>query len=507
MVPHRPIPGNDSLLQSKTLASGRAMATSAPQIATGLQALLALDVGQWPQHGLVLVKQRTVRSVFCGDLDGIAVHLKVFRADTFADRVRDLVRRDRGAAEAANLHRVRELRLPAVEPLAHGFVREGERLRSFVATRTIDGDPFTWCLPATTRRAVGSLWRQLHEAGVRPGDLHPGNVLVDRDGAPWLLDLTSVRHGDTPALEERAHDLAFFCHTLDGGPLDVQARELLAGYLAGEPLPASLHDELAKATRRWRASALPAFGRRATRTCRHTEVAERRRGQPRWHWHLLGDTLATRDACAEFVASPPLPEKTGRRGSVWRLSDLVVKEREASKARQLWRASYWLLFAGVATPTPVALRLQGGRGLVFAKRIPSPDLATELATGALHGAAVRAVARDLGTQVGRLHAHGLGNRDLKLENLVRDPRSGAICLVDLDGVRRRAAGDSRGRGADLGRLLAAFRGAGEPGGAATVRAFLRGWLRAQRRLLMAPPVRRLLSRAEQRAGEWASAHR
>lgn len=507
MVPHRPTPGNDSLQQSKALASGRAQATSSPAIAAALQALLGFDVDQWTEHGLVRVKQRTVRSVFRGELDGICVHVKVFRADTFADRVRDLVRRDRGAAEAMNLRQVRERNLPAVEPLAHGFVREGERLRSFVVTRTIDGDPFSWHVAGATRRAVGTLMRRLHEAGVRPGDLHPGNVLVDRHGVPWLLDLTSVRHGGDPNLDARASDLAFFCQALDGGALDPEARDLLAGYLDGAPLPPTLRDELVLATRRWRAGALPAFGRRATRACRHTEVGARRRGQPQWHWHLPEDGAATREACEAFAASPPPPDKTGRRGAVWLRPEFVMKEREAAKARQLWRASYWLLFAGVAAAAPVALRLHRGRGLVFTRRLPAPSLAAELATGALPDAALPVIARDLGTQVGRLHAHGLGNRDLKFDNLVRDPRSGAVCMVDLDGVRRRAAGDSRGRGADLGRLLAAFRGAGEPGGAATVRAFLRGWLRAQRRLRMAPPVRRLLRRAELRAGEWASAHR
>jgi hypothetical protein len=80
-------------------------------------------------------------------------------------------------------------------------------------------------------------------------------------------------------------------------------------------------------------------------------------------------------------------------------------------------------------------------------------------------------------------------------------------MVDLDGVSRGSAADTRGRGADLGRLLAAFRNAGAPGGAQTVATFLRSYLRANRRLLQRPPLRRMLVRAEHRAGEWATAHR
>ncbi len=507
MVPHRPTPGNDSLPHSVTLTIGRATAMAESTVSDALRDLLAHDLETWPTRGFAPAKSRTVRSVFRGELAGVPVFLKVFRADTLADHVRDMVRRDRGSHEASNLLRAQALGLPVVEPIAHGFACEGERLRSFVVTRAVLGAPFSFALTAAPQFAVGALLRRVHELGVLPGDLHPGNVVVDGHGEPWLLDLTSVRHGNPPSLPHRARDLAFFCHELDGGALDPRARALLTGYAAAAALPQTFERELQLATHRWRSAALPSFGRRAQRSCRHTEVPPRRRGQPRWHWHLLGDDATTRTQCEQFAAAPPAPFKSGRRGAVWLLDQLVVKQRDASKAQRLWRASYWLLFARVPTAAPVALRLHAGLGQVFTRRLANPTLAVELANGALRGAGVLAVARSLGESLGRLHAHGLGNRDLKLDNLVRDPQSGEVCMVDLDGVDRRAVGDSRGRGGDLGRLLAAFRAAGAPGEAVTLRTFLRGYLRAHRWLLQEPPVRRLLRRAEQRAGEWASAHR
>jgi histone H3/H4 len=51
-----------------------------------------------------------------------------------------------------------------------------------------------------------------------------------------------------------------------------------------------------------------------------------------------------------------------------------------------------------------------------------------------------------------------------------------------------------------------FRDAEAPGGESSLRAFVRGYLRARRRLLQRPPMRRLLRRAEQRAGEWRAVH-
>jgi tRNA A-37 threonylcarbamoyl transferase component Bud32 len=120
--------------------------------------------------------------------------------------------------------------------------------------------------------------------------------------------------------------------------------------------------------------------------------------------------------------------------------------------------------------------------------------------------AVAAAARALGASVGRLHGHGLRNRDLKLENLVRDTDRGVVTMVDLDGVTLHSAEDTRGCGRDLGRLLAAWRAAGAPGGSATVTRFLYAYVRARRRLLQRPPIQRIVRSAERRAREWQVQH-
>jgi tRNA A-37 threonylcarbamoyl transferase component Bud32 len=506
MVPHIPSPGNVPLPHSQPVAAGRASAAAAPAVAGPLRELLAHDVGRWPEFGLRCAKQRTVRSVFRGELGGVPVFVKVFRADTLIDRVRDLVRADRGRAECRHLAAAAGLGLPVVEPLAHGFAVEGDHLRSFVVTRAAPGAPFDFGADAGAQRRTGVLLRRLHDLGVLVADLHPGNVLIDDVGAPRLLDLTSVRHGEPASAPDRARGLARFCNVLDGGALDPAAAALFAGYLAAGALPATFPGEVAAAARRLRASSLHAFGRRAFRDCAHTETTPRRRATPRWVWHLPTADATVRAACAAFADAPGAPTKSGRRGAVWLHGDLAVKERDAGAARKLWRASYWLAYAGVDAPPPVALRLHAGRGLVCVRRVGAGSLADELAAAPPSPAAAVADAARLGRSVGRLHAHGLGNRDLKFSNLVRDPASGALAMVDLDGVRRRAATETRGRGADLGRLLAAFDAAGRPGGERAVRAFLRGYARAHRDLLQATPLRRLLRRAMARAGEWRAAH-
>ncbi|MBL8750983.1 MAG: hypothetical protein JNK78_17620 [Planctomycetes bacterium] len=510
MVHEAPDEGNGPLAQSVAVATGRARATSVPSIAAALQELLAHDVAAWDTFGLERFKERTVRSVFRGVLAGVPVHVKVFRADTLADRARDALRRPRGATEAKNLVRARENGIPVVEPLAYGIAVDGDHRRAFVVTHTVEhAAPFDFTMDAPSLRRAGALLRRIQDAGIDAGDLHPGNLLVDRAGDLHALDLTSVRFGGPPTLARRAARLAFFCQELDGGAVDPRARELLDAYLAaGAALPASFRRELELATHRWRASALVAFGRRATRTCRHTRADERRRGRPRWFVHLpAGDADALTAECERLLADGAPPLRRGRRGAVWLHSGFAVKERDAGAARRLWLAAYWLVFARVPSAPLVALRLTHDRGFVFCRDLGAPSLATEIAAGALDAGAVTASARSIGNGVGRLHAHGLRNRDLKFENLVRDPVTREVCIVDLDGVRRASTTDTRGRGADLGRLLAAFRGAGSPGGDATVRTFVRAYLRAHGDLLQTTPLRRVARRAEQRAGEWASAHR
>lgn len=508
MVPQHETQGNVPLPHSVAVTAGRARAVAHESIARALEELLAHDVATWEAHGLQRTKERSVRSVFRGALAGVPVHVKVFRAQTLADRARDALQRPRGEAEFDNLTLARERGLPAVEPLGRGVAHDTDQLRSFVITRTAVGAvSFSFEAPAPAHRAAGALLRTMHDAGFRPGDLHTDNLLVDASGQPILLDLTSLRHGGAPSLAGRAAALAVFCQALDGGPADPAARALLDAYVgAGPELPAAFDHELRIATHRWRAHALLAFGRRSERSCKHTLAEPRRRGIPRWFWHLdAAGEQPLRERCRALLDEPGEPLRAGRRGAVWLLPDLAIKQRDAAPARHVWRAAYWLQFARVPTAAPVALCLRAGRGFVFCRRLASPSLATEAIERRLPHEQAVAAATALGDAVGRLHAHGLRNRDLKLDNVVRDG-AGRVCFVDLDGVRRSWADDTRGRGRDLGRLLASFRAVGSPGEHASVRAFLRGYARAHRRLLQRPPLRRILARAEQRAREWAAAH-
>jgi len=456
-----------------------------------------------------LVKASTVRRVFrtrCGDRD---VHVKLFRAVRLSDRARDAVGGSRAGREFDQLLRARERGLTAVEPLAAGTFRGTFGARSFLVTATAPGAEALPAHPWTPAlaEAVGRALRRAHDAGLHAPDLHRGNLLAAPDGTLWLLDLTGAHLAQPVEDADRARAMAFFFQHLDGGAAAPEAVPVWRAYAHGDldhPRFVALRDRALRASRRLRHRALQAFGRRAFRPCRHTEVPRHHALRGRLYLHR--PTQALHSEALTLLADPRGAEtiKEGRRGGVFQTEHLVAKTRTAAHARKLFRAAYWLLFAGVASPAPVALVTREKRGVVATVRLPGPNLLQEWSAGALSPDDVVRAARSLGDSVGRLHAHGLRHRDLKWDNLVRF--EDRVFIVDLDGVRRKLPSDGRGIGADLGRILAAWTAEQQPGGVAAARAFLRAYLRARRNLLAPGLTPHDLRTAQQRAAAWATAH-
>lgn len=310
-----------------------------------------------------------------------------------------------------------------------------------------------------------------------------------------LVDLTNVVLAERLGSKDRGRALAFFCLDLDAGVEDPAARPLLEAY-GVEP---AILDAAHQSNRRLRHRALSSFGRRAFRPCKTTTV-ERPKRCPRVYLHTDARALWDQARLVIDSLADLDPIKSGRRGAVYLQDELAIKVRSAAAARRLFESAYWLHFAGVPTPMPVALQTFRSIGTIAVQRLAWPNLLEELPT--LSSQETLVAARSLGESVGRLHSFGLRNRDLKFENLVRDPKSGTVYMVDLDGVKRRLPTDSRGRASDLGRLLAAFWQADQPGGEAVIREFLRCYVRTCRRLLYPVPHRtHVLEQARIRAGQ------
>jgi tRNA A-37 threonylcarbamoyl transferase component Bud32 len=468
-----------------------------------LPLLEKVDPEEWP--GWTKIKETTVRTILRGavtDPHGrvIGLHLKLFRAVNLTDHARDALGGARSLKEFHNLREARRRGLPCIWPVAAGSFRGTHGSRSFMLTLTEEGEALArGPLSSSAAAAAGRLLRQAHDCGLHARDLHSGNLLQRPDGSLLLLDLTSAELANPLDDHQRARALAYFCLDLDGLVDDAAARPLIEAYGAS----LALWEQAKREARRLRNRALSAFGRRAFRHGSWTHV-EKKPGRPRLYLNRAQESLwdEARNLIRNLDSLSPI--KSGRRGAVFVQGPLVAKQRHAGHARQLFQSAYWLTYAGVPIAAPVALQTRAGVGVVVSRRLPWATLTAEVEAG-LSGDSLAATATELGHAVGRMHSFGLRNRDMKLENLIREPGSNRVFMVDLDGIRRKVPLDDRGRAADLGRLLAAFWDADSPGGARTLKRFARGYASSCRQLCNPVRLRHLANPIEGRASEWASA--
>ncbi|MCA8958202.1 MAG: hypothetical protein KDC87_19150, partial [Planctomycetes bacterium] len=336
---------------------------------TAVEPLLDRDPEHWAEWQQV--KHSTVRTIYRGELDDghggrVPVHLKLFRAVRLSDRARDALGGSRSTREFANLLGAIGRGIRCVEPVAAGTLVGTLGSRSFLLTRTCPGRAMPrHGFSATDAAAAGALLRCAHDAGLHARDLHPGNLLVHPDGGAVLLDLTSALLAEPLDSAHRARALAFFCLDLDGNLRDRTAQQLRARYGA----PPELVAAAVQIGRRLRARALESFGRRAFRNCRSTAI-ERAPRQPRIYLHTGARDLWDDARAALAALDGWTPLKSGRRGAVYLEGNLAVKARTAADARRLFRAAYWLQFAGVPAATPVALWTFQRRGAAAARRLP-----------------------------------------------------------------------------------------------------------------------------------------
>ncbi|MCP3916845.1 MAG: hypothetical protein GY711_14940 [bacterium] len=163
--------------------------------------------------------------------------VKRFHAPTRAGRLFD---GERARREHRSLLQVRAAGLRAPAPLDLRK-REG---RWELVTEWIDGTTLRarmhsggpW--PAALMRRLGTELASWFQRGVDHADLHPGNVLLDDDGAPWLIDTAHCRVTSTPAPERiRRTLIELAAGSREHVPLRARAG-FLAAFRAALPLDA-----------------------------------------------------------------------------------------------------------------------------------------------------------------------------------------------------------------------------------------------------------------------------
>jgi len=184
-------------------------------------------------HAVSVLRERVARSVHLeADTAGRPVVVKRFHDPRALGPLVDGLRAWREHAALARLHAAG---LPVPRPL--GVTRVGRtfelRQEAVSGARALgeflvgDGTP-----PRGWRAllaALGALLARLQTLGLEHGDLHPGNVLVDARGGPWLIDLARLGRGARTAARRQGElELAT---ALGREFLDAETRlAFLAGY-------------------------------------------------------------------------------------------------------------------------------------------------------------------------------------------------------------------------------------------------------------------------------------
>ena len=202
-------------------------------------------------------KHRTVYRVALSD--GRLVVVKVFLVRSLRERLKARFLRDKAAAEWRVSRRLAALGVPASRALAVGRVpsRRGA-VASYLLIAAQPGmlgvnhlikhlrapEPAARAaMHLELSRDVAAFVRRVHDAGVRHGDLHAGNLLARPErGAPRrfiLIDLLRVRIGRAPSPSRRAKALAKLLSSFasDTVPATSFRQAFVRAYLeAGPPL-------------------------------------------------------------------------------------------------------------------------------------------------------------------------------------------------------------------------------------------------------------------------------
>jgi len=301
--------------------------------------------------------------------------------------------------------------------------------------------------------ALATLAR-LHAQGLWQADLHLDNLLV-KDGTVLVIDAADIQaeRVGQPLSQARAQEnLAVFFAQLPA-VLDAQLEELLIHYLLVNAEHALRLDALLARTaeiRRWR---LADYLKKSGRECTLFAVTRSAFGliavRRRWLATLEG-LIADPDA-----ALAGLPTfKDGGAATVarlpWQGQDLVLKRYNIkgfghwltrfwrpSRAWHSWREGHRLLFLGIPTPEPLAVRERRflglrGRAYLVTPYVAGPNLLERFAPY-VDSAPPAAELEALLALVDALRRERLGHGDFKGTNLIW--HAGRWQVIDLDALQ------------------------------------------------------------------------
>lgn len=298
----------------------------------------------------------------------------------------------RARAESRAATALREAGLPIPEVLAP---RSGEgrcevhfrQIRGAVTLEEFARERGGRPLPLRLGKTLGQFLGRAHAAGLDHRDLHPGNVLIDESGQPWLIDFQHARVRSRPLDAKRARrDLVH----LAAAARETKAASFRASFCAGwnETAPASarsglrLAEEIAKIEESARAHHRDRLLARSRRWFRPSRVVRS------WNGSLLARVDLDEDLVRELTSG--LMKENSKEWTVVSGRSFLARPFD----RECWRTLARLEDHGIPAARPALLDESAQRMLFEA---PSSEA----------GEPIWPRARRLAALLGRLHDRGL----------------------------------------------------------------------------------------------------
>ncbi len=396
----------------------------------------------YPEHSWELVSRRSARSIHRLLRQGeVEYYVKLHSPRTLPEKLGNFLS-PKTLREAGMLSRLMHAGVPVPEVCGH--VRAGSA--SALITRAVF--PARGLFEESRKMQVAIMLDmsvRLLNAGFGFSDMHPGNIILDRHGNPFLVDAYEIIPLKKTTLK---HAAALFAQTVNIFDL---GREELEPFLMRVP---GIGDRTA-AWERIRSRALclrrGQVRRRVGRSLREGSFSRaflcpsfRAFISRSYSPDLHGLVAAHRAHLAEGTNLYKVQKKTrlSTTGEYCIKSYAKARIPTTPYAVRSWKGSLTLLFNGIPVADPVAVIVFRNReSMLITRDLVQPDLDRFLASGfsRLPLPERRSLAEAFGTFVGTLHAKGIYHADLKACNIKVCTNPVQFFLLDTDRVEHKRA--------------------------------------------------------------------
>ena len=396
----------------------------------------------YPEHSWELVSRRSARSIHRLLRQGeVEYYVKLHSPCTLPEKLGNLLS-PKTLREAGMLSRLMRAGIPVPEVCGH--VRAGSA--SALISRAVF--PARGLFDESRERQVAIMLDmsvRLLNAGFGFSDMHPGNIILDRHGSPFLVDAYEIvpLKKTTPG-----HAAALFAQVVNIFDLSREELEPFLMRVAG------IGDTVA-AWERVRSRALclrrDQVRRRVKRSLREGSFSRaflcasfRAFMNRNYSPDLHGLIAAHRAHLAEGTNLYKVQRKTrlSTTGEYCIKSYKKAVMPTSPYAVRSWKGSLTLLFNGIPVADPVAVIVFRNRqSMLITRDLDQPDLDRFLASGysSLPLPERRSLAEALGRFVGTLHAKGIYHADLKACNIKVCTNPVQFFLLDTDRVEHKRA--------------------------------------------------------------------